>query len=198
VLADRGPVRLWAVFRAVFAPSPAEPKHWRTVRAVSGGGVLADAGSHRLDLMCWLLGPPATVRAVLADPFPGGAERAASLDLAWADGSTARLRCGWVERGWPVDTFGCVGDDIMLSLPRLDSGLLLGRDRGIRLRLDLPPGPSPLVPVLRDFLDCVGTGRTPACPIADAARVDDLIRTASEDCNWRPVRGKGTSDRDVC
>jgi predicted dehydrogenase len=181
LLADRGQIRLWSAFRSVFAPTPTDPKYWRTLVAISGGGVLADAGSHRLDLMCWLLGPPAAVQAVLADPFPGGAERIACLDLAWADGSTARLRCEWVERGLPFDTFGCSGTNFILSLPRLDSGLLLGRDLDTQLRLHLPPERNPLVPVLRDFLDCVGSGLAPECPLADAALVDHLIAAASAD-----------------
>jgi predicted dehydrogenase len=195
LMAGRGPAELWSTFRGAFDPAPGDPKHWRTLRAVSGGGVLADAGSHRLDLLCWLLGRPATVHAKLARPFPGGAERSALLAAQWADGSTARLRCDWTGQGLPLDAFGCAADDLVLSLPRLDCGLILGHDGGTRLRLDLPPGPSPLVPVLRDFLRCADTGRAPACPLADAVAVDELIRSASEDTG-RPADGLGVRDRD--
>ena len=194
LIAGRGPVELWSTLRVPFDPEPGDPKHWRTVRAISGGGVLADAGSHRLDLLCWLLGRPAKVRAELTSPFPGGGERTARLDADWADGSTARLRCDWTGRGLPLDAFGCAADDLVLSLPRLDSGLVLGHDGGTRLRLDLPPGPNPLVRVLRDFLGCVDTGRTPACPLADAVLVDELIRAAGD--TGRPADGLGLCHRD--
>lgn len=36
---------------------------WRLNAAVSGGGALVDTGSHRLDLLCWLLGEPERIGA---------------------------------------------------------------------------------------------------------------------------------------
>jgi predicted dehydrogenase len=74
---DDPPVRASVRFASAFEPQPGDPMYWRTVASTAGGGVLADAGSHRSDLLCWLLGPPPAVRATLAARPPGGAERSA-------------------------------------------------------------------------------------------------------------------------
>jgi predicted dehydrogenase len=175
---DRGPLRIAMSFRTAFAPSAADAMYWRTVREVSGGGVLADAGSHRLDLLCWLLGPPAASQATLAGHFPGGAERVARLALTWADGSRAHLNCAWTESGQGRDSARIAGRDLEIRLPSVDAGILAVRSGGVTSRRVLPPEENPLMPVLRDFLGCVATGRQPACSLADAIVVDDLIRSA--------------------
>jgi predicted dehydrogenase len=175
-----GPMHAQIAFRGGFNPAPEDPMYWRTISAVSGGGVLADAGSHRLDLLCWLFGPPAGVQAELADRFPGGSERTARLDLRWTDGCTARLTCAWLESGPGRDSFACAGPGVEIALPRLDSGRITGRVDRIPLQRDLPPPSNPLVPVLDDFLYCTRTGAAPACPIADAVLVDRVIRQAQD------------------
>ncbi len=177
--AGRGPLRISASFRTAFAPSLDDPKYWRTVREISGGGVLADAGSHRLDLLCWLLGSPATSQARLAAHFPGGAERVARLELSWADGSRARMTCEWTESGPAHDRMRLTGSDLDIRLPSIDAGIVSVLTGGVRSRWELPPEVNPLVPVLRDFLSCVTSGREPACSLADAMAVDDVIRAAA-------------------
>ena len=42
-----------------FNPAPDTPRYWRVVPAKSGGGVLADMGSHMFDVLIGLLGLPA-------------------------------------------------------------------------------------------------------------------------------------------
>jgi len=178
LIRDRGPFRIMASFRALFEPGPADPMHWRTVREISGGGVLADAGSHRLDLLCWLLGPPVTSRASLAGCFPGGAERVARLALSWADGSRARLSCEWAASGAARDRVRISGRDLDIRLADAGSGALSLRQSCVITHRKLPSAANPLVPVLRDFLSCVADGGEPACTLADAMLVDDLIRSA--------------------
>lgn len=48
------------------APESITPANWRIDASRSGGGNLVDTGSHRLDLLCWLLGEPARVAALTA------------------------------------------------------------------------------------------------------------------------------------
>ena len=185
-----GPLRVTARFAAPFAPEARDPMHWRTVRELSGGGVLADAGCHRLDLLCVLLGRPSMLRAEFGDRSPGGAEREARLDLGWGDGTTARMELSW-NGGPAVDrlTLTTAGEPPRSwHLPVLDEGVVeseAGRD-GAGRALSFPPGGNPLVPVIRDFAEAVTQRRDPACPLSDAMLVDDLIRAADRDGSWRP------------
>ena len=179
LIRDRGPLRIAVSFRAVFEPGPGDPMYWRTVREVSGGGVLADAGSHRLDILCWLLGPPVTSRASLAGRFPGGAERVARLALSWTDGSRARLNCEWAASGPARDRVRIAGHDLDIRLAEAGTGVISLRKSKAVTRRKLPMAANPLVPVLRDFLSCVADGREPACTLAGAMLADDLIRSAS-------------------
>ncbi|MGA4838628.1 Gfo/Idh/MocA family protein [Streptomyces sp. G45] len=59
-------------FRCAFAPGPTHPMRWRTDPALSGGGVLADAGSHRLDLLVMAFGRPSRVRGGSDTASPRG------------------------------------------------------------------------------------------------------------------------------
>jgi len=63
-------------------PDPSHPKYWR-VTGRGGGNILADVGSHRIDLLVYWLGPPARV-AGLADSL--------SLPYAAPDTETALIQ----------------------------------------------------------------------------------------------------------
>uniref|UniRef100_UPI0034DF0484 Gfo/Idh/MocA family protein n=1 Tax=Streptomyces flavofungini TaxID=68200 RepID=UPI0034DF0484 len=165
-LADWTPERVEVRFRCAFAPGPDDPMRWRTDPAVSGGGVLADAGSHRVDLLLHLFGRPHEVTARLSDPFPSGAERRAALTLRWASGLWADCLVEWGGEA-PMDRMELVGGDRTVVLEPLDSGRLTGlteppgRAAGAAGEVCLPPPPNPHQPLLADFVAAVGEGREP-------------------------------------
>ncbi|HEU5474334.1 MAG TPA: Gfo/Idh/MocA family oxidoreductase [Actinophytocola sp.] len=153
------PVRQVEVdFRHPFDPARDHPMHWRTERSVAGGGVLADAGSHRLDLLCWLFGPPDTVAGGIADPFPGGAERTAQVRLGWSSGPVANCRFSWCA-GPAADRMTITGPGGEIVLDPLDAGLAA----------------NPHTPLVIDFARAVRESTAPVCPLADASLVDTLI-----------------------
>ncbi|MEW2389134.1 Gfo/Idh/MocA family oxidoreductase [Streptomyces venezuelae] len=173
-------------FRCAFAPGPDDPMRWRTDPALSGGGVLADAGSHRIDLLLHLFGRPHELTARLGDRFPRGAERRAELTLGWPSGTRAHCLVEW-GNGPPVDRFRLTGGGRTLTLAPLDAG-----------RIDAPPGPplllpppaNPHQPLLADFAVAVAAGREPVCPVAEGRLVDDVIAAAerSDAAGGRPVQ----------
>ncbi|WP_030668031.1 Gfo/Idh/MocA family protein [Streptomyces sp. NRRL B-1347] len=171
------PARVDVRFRCAFAPGPGHPMYWRTDPAVAGGGVLADAGSHRLDLLVMLFGRPDEVRGRLTDRFPRGAERRAEVELAWASGVRARVVAEWGDAP-PVDRIEVVGGGRALTLDPLDSGRLRVRTARGSSEVALPPAPNPHQPLIADFVAAVATGRPPVCPVSDARIVDEIIAAA--------------------
>ncbi|MEV4871635.1 Gfo/Idh/MocA family protein [Streptomyces syringium] len=160
VLRD-GATRLRVDFRAPFDPGPEHPMRWRTDPAVAGGGVLADAGSHRLDLLLGALGRPSHIGSRVDRRFPAGCERRARLTLAWASGVTAECRFAWAE-GPVRDRFEAEAAGTSYVLDSLDAGSV----------------PNPHLPLIADFVAAVGEGRAPVCPVAEAALVDEVIAAA--------------------
>lgn len=164
-------------FRSHFDPGPDDPRLWRTDPAISGGGVLADIGSHRLDLLCWLLGEPVVTGARTGLPFDLGAERLAGVELAWPSGGTAALEAAWTP-GARQDRFRLSFDGGHLELDPLDSGTVRGIVDGAAVEEFLPPPENPHLPLMADFARSVREGTEPVCPVGDAEVVDRLIADA--------------------
>lgn len=152
------PVHFNVRFRCAFDPAPGDPMYWRTRSAVAGAGVLADAGSHRIDLLTWMLGAPVAVRAHLSGFFDGGCERLAEVALQWQNGSTADCRFAWSD-GPAEDRFECTTAGRKVSLDLAAGG----------------PSSNTHIPLIDDFTEAVRTGRDPVCPLNDALVTDDVI-----------------------
>ncbi|GHC58385.1 Gfo/Idh/MocA family protein [Streptomyces flavofungini] len=183
------PERAEVRFRCAFDPGPGHPMRWRTDPALSGGGVLADAGSHRLDLLHLLFGRPEEVRARLDRRFPEGAERLAEVELRWASGTRARVCAEWSGEP-PVDRFEVSGGGRTLTLDPLDSGRLRHHGTARERQLTLPPAANPHQPLIADFVAAVAAGRPPVCPLAQAHLVDEVLVAAarSDATGGGPVR----------
>ncbi|WP_436757658.1 Gfo/Idh/MocA family protein [Streptosporangium sp. V21-05] len=164
-------------FRSHFDPGPGDPRLWRTDPAISGGGVLADIGSHRLDLLRWLLGEPVVTGARTGLPFDLGAERLAGVELAWPSGGTAGLEVAWTP-GARHDRFHLSFDGGHLELDPLDSGTVRGIVDGAAVEEFLPPPENPHLPLMADFARSVREGTDPVCTVRDAEIVDRLIADA--------------------
>jgi predicted dehydrogenase len=166
-----------ACFESVFEPGPDDPKRWRTQLAAAGGGVLADAGCHRLDLLCWLLGAPSSVAATLAGFHPGGAERRAEVTLAWENGAGARCACAWGAGS--RDRFRVECERGHFELDPLDGGVLRWQGPDGPHEEVHPPPDNPHAELVADFARAAAAGGLPACPLADAILVDRLIEAAA-------------------
>ncbi|GGP15664.1 Gfo/Idh/MocA family oxidoreductase [Nonomuraea glycinis] len=160
--------------RGPFDPGPDDPKLWRTDPALSGGGVLADVGSHRLDLLCLLLGEPAVTGARTGRRFPLGAERDVRARLAWPAGATGEVRTVWGPEP-RRDHLRLAFDGGHLELDPLDSGNVRGTVDGVTVEEFLPPPANLHIPLMADFARSVRDGSAPICPVRDAFAVDRLI-----------------------
>ncbi|NUQ00693.1 MAG: Gfo/Idh/MocA family oxidoreductase [Armatimonadetes bacterium] len=114
-----------------YNPAPDDPKYWR-VAGPGGGGALMDIGSHRLDILCWLLGEPRQV-AGFADRLVHGyqAPDTETLLVRFAAGTHATCRCTWAA-GANQDTFEIIGSDGALLVGALEDRQFTLRRRGER------------------------------------------------------------------
>lgn len=163
-------------FAFPFRPSSNDPMAWRLLPALSGGGVIADAGCHRLDIITWLFGPPAGIAAQLHSLTAEGAEREAQLTLDWEGGLVAEAHFSWNgEKRDRLVIFGTLGT-VVLNL--LDGGELCWKMASVTEVETFPVHANPHAVLLKDFETAITDGQAPCCPAADAMLVDNMIATA--------------------
>lgn len=183
---------------------PATPVQWRQTRA-EGGGVLADIGSHLIDLSLWLLGPITRVRCDLHTftterPTVGDngmavvdVDDAATCQLEFASGAVGVLNASGVCLGHGnyqrVELFGTKGSVNY----EIDAPADLGGDRlqvcfsaaqhrtaGLAPALTHPRHQAtPLDPFL-DFFRAIHDGRPAAVTFDDAVRVQAVLEAAEQ------------------
>lgn len=112
-----------------YHPAKDDPKYWR-VSGLGGGGALMDIGSHRLDILCWLLGEPVEVAGfasrLVHDYVAPDTE---TLIVKFDSGAHATCRCNWAA-GASEDTFRIIGSEGMLSIGAFEATEFLLRRRG--------------------------------------------------------------------
>lgn len=144
-----------------YNPAPDDPKHWRVEPDKSGGGNLMDTGSHRLDVLCYLLGEPEAV-AGFADQL--------ALDLAVPDTESLVIR---MKNGAHVvsrhafcipvlrDDFEIFGTQGALFATPFDGDSLTAILDGEEQRFDLPRHANVHFPLIDDFARQISQGKAP-------------------------------------
>jgi predicted dehydrogenase len=197
---------------------PTAPMQWRYLRS-ERGGVLADIGSHLVDLALWLLGPIERIRCDLRTftrERPGGDEGmvrvdvddAASCQIEFASGAVGLLNASGLCLGrlnhQHIEVYGTKGGAVY----EIDRPGDLGGDRlhvcfgSAQHRIaGMAPAPvlprheaTPLDPFL-DFFQAIHEGRPAAVTFDDAVRVqavlDAVEQSAAEGGAWVDVPGEG-------
>lgn len=164
--------RVVVEFRCLFAPLADDPKRWRCDSAMAGAGVMADAGSHRLDLLCWFFGKPQMLKACLKDPFPEGCERIAELELVWDNNLSVGCYFSWSDRT-SQDFMRFEFEHGQLLWNPLDTGHLCFFGKEDSWELHLPPVVNPHATFVSAFCQ-----ELPCCSLDEAALVDDIIEAA--------------------
>lgn len=162
-----------------YNPAPDDYKHWRVDPDRSGGGSMQDVGSHRIDIMCYLLGTP--VRAAgLFDTLVQDYEvpDTETLLAQFEDGTHLVAEANWVT-GRAYDEFEIRGSEGALIVTPFDGDTLIldhydsteefhvPEPEGIRHRL-----------LIQEFTDAVSEGRTPAYDGYDGMLTTAIIDAA--------------------
>jgi len=160
---------------------------WRGTKALDGGGPFMQQGSHDIDLLCWLFGPPVSVQARVGTfahtgievedhgaailEMPGGAIASIVASTAAKPGLPPHMDV-ITERG----TFSMEDDLICFWAVE---GM---ENPGVAAERQLHSPASPSIAetsgheaVLRDFVEAVRTGRQPLVPPDQARKVTEVI-----------------------
>lgn len=163
-----------------FDPAPDDPKRWRVRMDQGGGGALQDVGSHRLDLMCYLLGEPDQV-AGMADTLTMDYEVPDTETLLCRLSSGVHLVC---ETCWnlpqQLDEFEVRGSEGKLIATPFDAGPVLVLDcYGETEQFDTPqPEGIRHQALIEDFTEAITEGRAPAFDGHDGMLVTAIISAA--------------------
>ena len=158
-----------------YRPDPNAPGGWRTKPELSGGGVLADVGCHRLDLLAWWFDLPrrlvADVRTVTHDYE---VEDSASVLMELAGGAQFTGSFHWNSRAH-TDEIRVVGTDREASLHGGESPeVLITRGRDVQRR-HLPRPDNAHLPLIHDFARAVIEDRPPRFTGPDGIQATQIM-----------------------
>jgi len=171
---------------------------WRGTHALDGGAALINQGIHTVDLLLWLLGPVASVRALTRTAVHEieGEDVALAL-LEFESGAVASIEattCAWpgyprrVEITGTEGTVRVEGDDVVAADLRTPQPSLVGSADP-----SLSGASSPLLAsalphrrVLEDFAGAIREGRAPACDGREGRRSLALVEAV-----YAAARGDG-------
>jgi predicted dehydrogenase len=180
-LIDDGAIGRPVLIRLRLGMGPAF-RDWRGSPELNGGGVLADAGIHRLYLALHFFGPVREVRAVIDAPRQQG-ETFAVVVLEFASGARGVIEANDHGPPWTFDDeIEIVGSDATLRLAGLES-LFVGYRSGPALSMfrdrqwqEVPVPPDDWAGSVRAgvtaYLDAVTAGQPP--PVTGAAALETI------------------------
>lgn len=160
-------------------PQTITPRSWRLDAEVGGGGALVDTGSHRLDLLCWMLGEPERVAAFAERrEMPIGVPDMESLLIRMASGVHVVTRHGY--RTPSRDEFEITGTLGTLSATSVDGPALRLTTADRCDRWDLPKHANVHFPLIDDFARQILAGKSPRFDGLDGLQASRIIETAYE------------------
>jgi predicted dehydrogenase len=173
-----------------YCPDPKGPGAWRTKRELAGGGVLADIGCHRLDLLAWWLGLPerlvADVKTLTQDYR---VEDSACVLASFAGGGQFAGSFHWNSKT-RADEIHVAGSEGNVAIRSDEAEVVITLGSEVRRR-DLPRPQNAHYPLVDDFARAVLEDRPPQFSAADgsqATRIIDATYASSEQRTWVQVR----------
>jgi len=164
---------------AYYDPGKDDAKYWRVRMGQGGGGALQDVGSHRLDVMCHLLGEPQRV-AGMADTLTMNYEAPDTETLLCQFANGAHLVC---ETYWnvpeAVDEFEVRGSNGALVATPFDGPKLVLDKYGETEEFETPlPEGIKHQALIEDFSEAIDEGRTPGFDGYDGMLATAIITSA--------------------
>ena len=168
-------VRVRMCSYAYFSPSKDDPKYWRVQKSASGGGPLADIGSHMFDQLIGLFGLPRSTTTycdTLVNDYE--VEDTASILMTLNNGAHVTADFGWNTKTWRHE-LEVVGSEGKVLWSPADAGEVvktIGREVE---KISLPNAENVHQPLIEDFNLAVRQRRAPMVPLSDATKTNRLI-----------------------
>ncbi len=170
-----------------YAPAADDPKAWRVRPEESGGGVLLDVGSHRLDLLAWWLGLPRRLVSEVRTRTHGyGVEDSVAALLTFADEVPCAASFHWNSKAW-ADEIHVVGTDASVALTPTDSDQLTITRGSETEQVKLPKPDNLHYPLIDDFASAIARQQSPRFNGVDgsaATRIIDAIVQSARSKAW--------------
>ena len=158
-----------------YDPSGHEWSAWRTDSHISGGGVLMDLGSHRIDLLMHLLGNVASACGYAETvQFPYPVDDSAVFTLRFENGTHAVANINW-SVGIPVDEVEVYGTKGSLRCNPVNSGNLTLHKKDKSEALNQSPLPYTHTGLIEDFVNHIRTGEPIRCSGENALKTNAII-----------------------
>jgi predicted dehydrogenase len=152
------------------------PENWRLQAERSGGGALVDTGSHRLDILCYLLGEPARVAGFAErQEMPIEAPDAESLLIRMRSGAHIVSRHSFRTRAGR-DDFELFGTRGSLVASPMDGDRLTVTVEGQPETFELPKHANVHFPLFDSFARRVSRGEPPEFDGTDGLQASRIIQ----------------------
>lgn len=167
-----------------FDPKPEDPKYWRVVSSRSGGGPIADMGSHMFDMLIGLFGLPEQVFASTAClDRAWDVEDSSAMVMTLPGGVPATASYHWNSKTW-LHMFEVVGTEARVLLQPFDGATMITTVGRETTETAVAPAANVHAPLIADFVEAVETGGKPCVTFAEAAKTNRLM-----DAIYRSARG---------
>jgi 1,5-anhydro-D-fructose reductase (1,5-anhydro-D-mannitol-forming) len=165
-----------------YLPDPDRP--WITEPAQAGGGALANAGSHWIDLIRYLLGDVVEVTALCSRHFGGfQTEDTIAAQMRTATGALVSLNVTLCSPA-AVNEFDIAGTaGRLFAGPLSDGHLVLQRGAHAPEALDLPRSPATHMELVTEVVRCLSAGEPPPVPGEEAVAVWQIMAAAYLSCH---------------
>jgi predicted dehydrogenase len=160
-----------------FEPGPDHPRRWLLDKKLSGGGPMFDFGSHRIEVLLNLFGPPSRVQAVTGNVlFRREVEDTACAIFQFEGWTQAALTVTHAARE-PQDTLEIFGSEGSVCADVLNDGRLRIRTaEGERVESH-PPHTNLHQPLIEDFARAVVEGRPPRVDGRAGQTVSEILES---------------------
>ncbi len=169
VVAVRMALREWV------SPAVGQAAAWRFIPRMSGGGVLLDVGSHRLDLLSWWFGLPRRLVArteTLTHDYPVEDSAAVLMILAGGAHFTGTFNWNSRVRG---DEIQIIGTEAQMTLIPCDGPEVVIAAGSNVERRDMPKPSNLHYPLVDDFARAIIEDRPPRFSGADGMKATQII-----------------------